>query len=172
MVPSDAGWHDFVGLMLVIVLATLQGRVDRAGAFWQIGWALPGTVLHEFAHLVVAALTGAQPAGFTIVPRRDPSCRSRWILGSVSIRKPGPLSALPSAMAPLGLVVVAYYLYLHWFAWFPKDLPHTVLRYVAVYVFSYSAVPSDQDVKIALSSPLGVAFYFCVGCAAWIFMVK
>ncbi|UFS72007.1 hypothetical protein LPW11_07395 [Geomonas sp. RF6] len=166
--PLDGRWHHFAGVLLVIVLATLQGRVGRAGAFWQICWALPGTVLHETAHLLVAFVTGAKPAGFSILPRRDGP--ARWILGSVTIRNPGILSALPSALAPLGLVMVAYYLFIGWVTWFPADLPHTLLQYATVYVFSYSAIPSDQDVKIALSRPAGVAIYFCIGCGAWVLL--
>jgi hypothetical protein len=45
--------HHFLGLLLVILLAVLQGRVGRSGAFWQICWALPGTVLHVFYRKVI-----------------------------------------------------------------------------------------------------------------------
>jgi len=117
--PPAAGyapWHHFAGLLLVILLAVLQGRVGRIGTRWQICWALPGTLLHELSHLLVAAVTGGRPVGFSIVPRRQTEGASRgvWVLGSVTISRPGPLSALPSALAPLALNAVAYYLYLGW----------------------------------------------------------
>ena len=165
-VVDRAPWHHFAGLLLVILLAVVQGRVGRIGSFWQICWALPGTVLHELAHLVVAAVTGGRPVGFSIIPRRDPSRRG-WLLGSVSISRPGPISALPSALAPLALNVVAYYLYRGWGRWFPNDLPHTLAMYAAVYLFSYSSIPSGQDVKVALSSPAGIALYAALGGGAW-----
>ncbi len=159
-------WHHFAGVLLVIALAVLQGRVGRSGAFWQICWALPGTLLHELSHLLVAAVTGGRPVGFTIIPRRDGP--RRWVLGSVTISNPGPVSALPSALAPLLLNVVAYYLYLGWSTWFPTDLPHTLLMYVAIYVFSYSSIPSGQDLKVAVSSPAGVLLYGgAVGVCWW-----
>ena len=157
-------WHHFAGLLLVILLAVLQGRVGRIGTFWQICWALPGTLLHELAHLIVAAVTGGRPVGFSIIPHRD---RGGWLLGSVTISRPGPISALPSALAPLALNAVAYYLYRSWWRWFPLDLPHTLLMYAAVYLFAYSSIPSGQDVKVALSSPLGLLFYIAVGGGAW-----
>ena len=165
----DAKWHHFVGVLLVILLAVIQGRVGRIGAFWQICWALPGTVLHELSHLLVAAVTGGRPVGFSIIPHRQPGSGSRqqWVLGSVTISRPGPISALPSALAPLGLNLVAYYLYSNWGRWFLPDLPHTLLMYVVIYVFSYSSIPSSQDLKVAVSSPFGLMLYTML-CGAWV----
>ena len=158
-------WQHFAGLLLVILLAVLQGRVGRIGAFWQICCALPGTILHELSHLIVAIVTGGRPVGFSIVPRRQSG--DRWLLGSVTISNPGPISALPSAMAPLALNIVAYYLYRNWFSWFPFDLPHTLLMYAAIYTFCYSSIPSGQDLKVALSSRTGVLLYGALGGGAW-----
>jgi hypothetical protein len=164
----DSGsWHHFAGLLLVILLAVLQGRVGRIGTFWQICWALPGTLLHELSHLIVAAVTGGRPVGFSIIPHRE---RGGWLLGSVTISRPGPISALPSALAPLALNAVAYYLYRSWWKWFPLDLPHTLLMYAAVYLFCYSSIPSGQDVKVALSSPLGLLLYTALGGGVWILL--
>lgn len=155
----------FAGILLVIMLAVLQARVGRAGAFWQIFWALPGTVLHELSHFVVAGVTGGRPSGFTVVPRRG-SSRGQWVLGSVTIGRPGAVSALPSALAPLALNIVAYYLYRNWGYWFPSDLPHTLLMYLAIYLFSYSSIPSGQDFRVAFSNPIGVLFYSALGAGA------
>jgi hypothetical protein len=165
LLQGPAPWHHFLGLLFVIMLAVLQARVGRSGAFWQICWALPGTILHELSHLLVAAVTGGRPTGFSIIPRR--SGGNRWILGSVTISRPGPVSALPSALAPLALNVVAYYIYGNWSRWFPSDLPHTILMYVAVYVFCYSSIPSDQDLKVAISSPVGLLLYTVLCGAAY-----
>jgi hypothetical protein len=165
-IEGSQPWHHFAGLLLVILLAVVQGRVGRIGTFWQICWALPGTILHELAHLVVAAVTGGRPTGFSIIPRRDPSGRG-WLLGSVTISRPGPISALPSALAPLALNVVAYYLYRGWGRWFPLDLVHTLLMYLVIYLFSYSSIPSGQDVKVAISSPFGLLLYTTLGSGAW-----
>lgn len=167
--PVGEPWHHFAGVLLVILLAVLQGRVGRIGAFWQICWALPGTLLHELSHLLVAAVTGGRPVGFSIVPRRATDCGSqrRWVLGSVTISRPGPVSALPSGLAPLALNAVAYYLYRGWGSWFPLDLPHTLLMYAAIYLFCYSSIPSAQDVKVAVSSPTGILLYGVLFGGAW-----
>ena len=163
---SGEGLYHFAGILLVICLAVMQGRVGRSGAFWQIAWALPGTILHELSHLLVAAVTGGRPTGFSIVPRRDRT-PGRWILGSVTISRPGPVSALPSGLAPLSLNLVACYLYLGWRHWFPADLPHTLLEYGAIYLFAYSSIPSGEDLRVAFSSPLGVVLYAALGSGAW-----
>lgn len=160
-------WHHFAGLLLVILLAVLQARVGRIGTFWQICWALPGTLLHELAHLVVAIVTGGRPTGFSIIPRRDGACAGRWLLGSVTISRPGAVSALPSALAPLALNAVGYYLYRGWGGWFPRDLPHTLIMYAVIYLFCYSSVPSGQDMKVAVSSPAGLLLYAALGTGAW-----
>ena len=150
-------WRHFVGLLVVIMLALLQRRVGRGGAFWQICWFLPGTLLHELSHLIVAAATGGRPVGFSIIPRREGG--GRWRLGSVTISRPGTLSALPSGLAPLGLNVAAYYIYAGWSGWFASDLQHTLLMYLVVYLFCYSSIPSAQDLKVAFSRPSGVLLY-------------
>jgi hypothetical protein len=161
-------WRHFLGLLLVVLLAVLQRRVGRAGAFWQICWFLPGTVLHELSHLLVAAVTGGRPVGFSIIPRREGS--GRWRLGSVTVSRPGTLSALPSGLAPLALNVAAYYIYLEWPVWFGRDLPHTLLMYLVVYLFCYSSIPSGQDLKVAFSRPSGVLLYGGVVGAWWYFL--
>lgn len=168
-IGSTQQWHHFAGVLLVIFLAVLQGRVGKVGPFWQICWALPGTLLHELSHLVVAAVTGGRPVGFSIVPRREGGHGGveRWLLGSVTISRPGPVSALPSALAPLMLNLVAYFLYLQWGKWFPADLPHTLFMYAGIYLFSYSSIPSGQDMKVAVSSPFGVLLYGTLGAAGW-----
>jgi hypothetical protein len=163
----------FAGIVLAATLGAIQGRADRCGSLFQIVIRLPGTLLHEFAHLIVGFITGGRPAGFTIIPRRtigittDGSERRVWVLGSVTITNPSVLSALPTALAPLLLIPVAWFLYRTWFVWFPSDLPHTLLMYVAVVVCCGSSLPSSQDVAVAFSRPLGVALYAALGAGGW-----
>ncbi|GFO58944.1 hypothetical protein GMST_12690 [Geomonas silvestris] len=160
-------WYHFAGVLLVITLAVLQARVGRAGALWLILWALPGTILHELAHLVVALITGGRPVGFSVIPHREPG-RGGWRLGSVTISRPHAIAALPSALAPLALNLVAYYLFCNWGRWFRADLFHTLSMYAAIYLFSYSSIPSGQDIKVALSSPFGVGLYTAAAGSAWL----
>ena len=175
---SDALANHFSGIILTIFLATIQGRIGRIGPFWQILYAIPGTLLHELAHFLVALVTGGRPSGFSIIPRprecalADGSQRRMWVLGSVSIGNAGTLSALPTGLAPLSLVAAAYYLYSHWLFWYPADLQHTLIMYLSVYLLCYSSVPSTQDIKVAFSSITGLILYGGIGIGAFLFRDK
>lgn len=165
LAQSDPAFAHFAGIVLAATLGVVQGRADRIGPFWMILVRLPGTVLHELAHLVMAFITGGRPVGFTIIPRRilgvtpDGVERRVWVLGSVTLANPSSVAAFPTGMAPLLLFPLAWFLYRTWFLWFPFDLLHTLLLYVVVVVCCGSAVPSAQDFAVAFSRPLGALLY-------------
>ena len=175
MTPDHSEWH-FIGILLIIILAFLQGRVGRVGTFWQIVYALPGTFLHELSHFLVALVTGGRPTSFSIIPcpkdclMGDGSVRRRWTLGSVAIANPGLISAFPTAMAPLLLNLAAWQLHARWFTWFPRDPVHILAMYGAMYLFVSGSVPSGQDMKVACSSLIGLVLYgtlISAGVAWW-----
>ena len=160
---SDA-WH-FAGLVLVIFLATMNGRAGRMGSFWMILFSFPATVLHELSHWLVCLVLGGGPTGFTILPElvechmEDGSLRKKWRLGSVGISKPGVLSTFPSALAPLLYVPVAFLVYLKWVELFAPSLENTLLMYVSIFLLLSSAVPSGQDIKTAFSNLGSLVMY-------------
>ncbi len=164
----------FAGIVLAAALGAMQGRADRAGPFWRILVRLPGTLLHEMAHLVMAFITGGRPAGFTVIPRRTVgvtaggSTRQVWVLGSVTITNPSIIAAFPSGFAPLLLLPLAWFLYDNWFIWFPPDLPHSLLMYPAVVICCGGSLPSSQDVSVAFSRPLGLLLYSTIGSCIWL----
>lgn len=170
---TDPALAHFAGIVLAAALGGIQGRSERLGPLRMILIRLPGTLLHELAHLAVAFIIGGRPVGFTVIPRRtvalgaDGTPRRVWLLGAVTIANPSALAALPSALAPLLLLPVAWFLYRSWFCWFPPDVLHTLMMYVAVVVCSGSALPSGQDLRVAFSRPLGVALYTLLGAGAW-----
>jgi hypothetical protein len=66
---------------------------------------LPGVVLHEFSHWIVAKLLGLHPGRFRVWPKKQ----GKYIgLGSVSVRQGGPLADSLVGIAPLviGSIVV------------------------------------------------------------------
>ncbi len=164
-VVTDSSAAHFAGIVLAATLGAIQGRADRLGSGWQVIVRFPGTLLHELAHLLVAFLTGGRPTGFTIIPRRTVAVtaagdqRRSWILGSVTIANPSVIASFPTGCAPLLLFPLAWLLYRGWFIWFPPDLLHTLLMYVAVVLCCSSALPSSQDLAVAFSQPLGALLY-------------
>jgi hypothetical protein len=171
---ADPALYHFAGIVLAATLGALQGRADRAGPFWQIVVRLPGTLLHEVAHFLVAFITGGRPAGFTIIPHRTVGVtvsgepKQVWVLGSVTVTNPSPIAALPSGCAPLLLLPLAWILYRNWFSWFPPDFIHTVLMYAAVVICCNGSLPSSQDIVVACSRPSGLLLYTLLGCCIWL----
>jgi hypothetical protein len=64
---------------------------------------LAGTICHELAHFLVGLLTAAQPASFTVVPRR---AGAAWELGSVTLNRLRWYNAAPAALAPFLLLLL------------------------------------------------------------------
>jgi hypothetical protein len=62
-----------------------------------------GTLCHELAHFSVGLLLGADPVGFSIIPRRT---GRTWELGSVSFANLRWYNAAPAALAPLLVLLV------------------------------------------------------------------
>ncbi len=154
----------FFGIILAVFMAAAYGRAGRSAPFWMIMTRLPGTFLHELAHYAVAFVTGGSPSGFTIIPVRRESIRdgvvvNEWVLGSVTLRKPSALSAMPTGLAPLLLLGVAWHVYCHWFEWFPHDFPHTICLYGVLCLLCCGSVPSGRDLHVAVSSISGMVLY-------------
>jgi hypothetical protein len=112
-------------------------------------FSVVGTLCHELAHFSVGLLLGAEPVGFTIIPRRN---GRTWELGSVSFANLRWYNAAPAALAPFLVLLVPLAV-----AWWrtrspwrfgPADL---VLTLVLAPQF-LSFWPSPVDWKLALRS--------------------
>jgi hypothetical protein len=79
--------------------------IRRLAAFHPIFFlfTLAGTICHELAHFCVGVLTGARPAGFSVMPRR---VGQSWQLGSVSLTRVRWYNAAPVALAPFLVAAV------------------------------------------------------------------
>ncbi|MFA7404584.1 MAG: hypothetical protein WC007_11345 [Pelobacteraceae bacterium] len=143
-----------IGFLVVsIVMGALHRRLSSSGSFVAILYCLPFTIMHETAHFVVALLTGGRPSSLSVWPRR---AGGGWVLGSVTA-VPTILSAAPTALAPLGWLVVGYYLMVFWGSrpgWIPDYLIVAVL-----YACSAACAPSWQDIRVALTHPLSLLLW-------------
>ena len=138
-------WH-LCGLALVALLLFLGCNSKRGGIVTIFLWNLIGVFLHELAHLLVGVLLFARPSAFSLIPQRQ---KDGMRLGSVTFTGLNPFNSLPVGLAPLGLIVVAYYIFQNWMRWFAPTLFSTVGVYFASFVLIYNALPSRQDLKIA-----------------------
>ena len=138
-------WHA-CGVGLFVVLAAIQSRARSSGILAMAFWNMTGVFLHELAHLLVGLLFRARPVGFSLFPRRE---GHYWRLGSVSFARITAVNAVPVALAPLVLAVLAIWCIRNWFDWCKPSLPSTLALYATEYVLLYNSLPSRQDFRIA-----------------------
>jgi hypothetical protein len=137
-------------LAAAVVMGAIHRRLSSSGSFRAILYCLPFTIMHETAHLTVALLTGGRPSSFSIWPRRE---GRKWVLGSVSA-VPTVISAAPTALAPLGWLVIGYYVLEFWDSrpvWVPEYLIVVIL-----YACTAACTPSWQDLRVAVKHPLSL----------------
>lgn len=140
-------------LIISVVMGALHRRLSSSASFIALLYCLPFTFMHELAHFVVALLTGGRPSSFSILPVRS---GGRWVLGSVRA-VPTLLSAAPTALAPLGWLVIGYYLLLQW-DFRPLWVPGYLLI-IVLYACSAACTPSFQDLKVALGNPFSLVLW-------------
>lgn len=131
-------------------MGALHRRLASSGSLIAILYCLPFTLMHETAHFIVALVTGGRPSSLSVWPRRT---AGGWVLGSVTA-VPTILSAAPTALAPLGWLVIGFYVMKAWDLrplWVPEYLVVVVL-----YACSAACTPSRQDIKAALKNPLSL----------------
>ncbi|MBK9797705.1 MAG: hypothetical protein IPP58_14685 [Holophagaceae bacterium] len=143
--------------------ALLWGMNQVRRSFWLCALlALPGTLCHEASHWVVGRLLNGQPAGFTVIPRRE---GRGFVLGSVALRNLRWYNACFIGLAPLLLLPLAYGLFL-WRLGGNPDLgwPEAAMMYLIANLL-FGALPSWQDLRIAARSP--ISWLLLVGLLAW-----
>ena len=94
------------GILMYLVpslaLAFLIWMVTKAHPVFFLFSAV-GTFCHELSHFSVGLPLGAEPVGFTIIPRRN---GRTWELGSVSFANLRWYNAAPAALAPFLVLLV------------------------------------------------------------------
>ena len=130
------------------VLRRLRGKPWRFAVV-----SLVGTFLHELAHFVVGAVTGAKPVSFRIFPQRT---EQGWTLGSVTFENMTLFNAAPVALAPLLLLALAPLLGLYWAAPAAQSANWSTWL-LATYVCANAldaGWPSSTDIKVGADSAL------------------
>ena len=141
MVSGPLTAVDVVAIALMLLLIRLS---RRAGMWIYALVALPGTVLHEFSHFVVALCLGASPTFPSLVPTR---ADKGWRLGEVRFR-PGYLRSMFVGMAPLLLAPLAWWWAVTLLA--PAAWPLYALHAWIVAALLQACWPSKTDWKLAL----------------------
>lgn len=145
---------------LAVIIALIFSRFKASTfriPFIGILFNLMGTFLHETSHLLTAVLFNGKPSRFSLIPKRQ---GDDWLLGSVEVKNLRWYNAMPIAFAPLLLFLGAYFLD-GWYSALPiAKTIWTDLGYLfGLVILVDNAIPSTQDIKVALSNIFGVLFY-------------
>jgi hypothetical protein len=153
----------FFYLLPALALALLFRALARRASIFLIFY-LAGTVLHELAHLIAAALTNAKPVSISVLPRRS---NNGWILGTVSCANIRWYNGIFVGLAPIAVALVPFLVATwrtqHGLSWQWRD------AWIAALLAPQfmSCWPSGADLKIALRSwPLAAA----AGVVIWAFV--
>jgi len=111
--PLASVWADLFWLVVIFLVMLLLNRwivmhvngvgliisMNQTMAVWLYFFLfLPGILIHEVSHYIVAVLLRARPSKFSLWPKAK---RGRVVLGSVEIRKADPLAHSLIGVAPL-----------------------------------------------------------------------
>jgi hypothetical protein len=154
--------HDALALAPLVLIGLVHRRIARNGAFFLVVSNLPITVMHELAHYMSALILGGKPVGFSLWPTLN---SGRWQLGSVTARVT-IISAAPTALAPLLWLPVGGLLLVERTALAGESLPILCCIHVAVYMCVAAAIPSWQDIKVAIMHPLSLMLWSAILVAA------
>lgn len=148
-------WLLITVLFSVYIILTIRA-FSHKNIFTASLYNLIGTFSHELSHFVVAFIFNARPTSLTLIPRKAGDV---WILGGVTCRNVDWYNAFPVGIAPIVLAPLSYMLYASSFEPFGIAIIDNFIRVFIAVVLLYSSVPSMQDVKVAVSKPIGVMLY-------------
>ena len=143
--------RELIYLAILVCLLLLFRRLK--GLFLPFSCAvLPGTFCHELCHLCVGGLLNGKPTHFTVLPKRKGHA---YELGSVAFANVRWYNAFFLGMAPFLLLPIAYLL-LEWRlkGQVPLHWGEGLWLYLIANLV-YASLPSWQDLRIAVRSPIG-----------------
>lgn len=143
---------------VILLVHSLQRKFYR-NIFTAWMFDVIGVFFHEVAHFIVGVVFGARPFAFSIIPQKTPN---GYMMGHVKFANIKWYNAVPTALAPILLIVLAFFIDQYYFIWIDK----TILSYIG-YLFLLiititSAMPSSQDFRVARSSFFGILFYITI----------
>lgn len=157
----------FFLIWLVIVLSSLKHSVYQN--FWLFVFInLPGTALHELSHFTVGFLLNARPVNFSLFPHKKDG---GYNLGHVSFSNLKFYNAFPTAMAPLLLLVFAYFFNRYFFEYVKVSCFSYLFYVYLLTLFIEHSMPSRADFRVGFGSIGGILFYSLVACALILLVV-
>jgi hypothetical protein len=150
----------FVTLVLIV-----SSTIKRSSSNLLTSWIanIIGTIFHELAHFIVGKILLAKPTNFSLIPHKiEENGQKYYVLGHVGFSKLNWFNSLPVAMAPLSLLLIAYYIENNYWELVEYSFWNFILFAYLLIVFILNAIPSRQDYKVAFDSFFGMLFWVTV----------
>jgi len=156
--------------MILFVIILLKFKYATYSSLWLSALInVPGTILHETMHFLVGLFTNARPTSYDLIPKKDGF--GNYIMGSVGFRNITSYNAIPSALAPLFLLPIGYWLNIYYFENFNVNIFNYIIYIFIQTTIIENAVPSSTDFKVAFSYPLGILIYGFVAVFSIIYLM-
>ncbi len=153
-------------MLIMFVIFLMRAKYATYRNIWLCALVeVPGTLMHELAHLIVGFVTFSGPCRFSIWPKSDG--KGNYIMGSVGFRNIKFFNAIPSAMAPLSLLPIGFWLNSEIVPYIKPSISNYILYIALQTIIIENALPSRTDFRVAFKFPLGIllygsiAVYFC-----------
>lgn len=154
----------FFLILAVIMLSSLKHSAYKS--MWLTMLInLPGTILHECAHLIVGFLLNARPVSFSLFPKK---AGDNYVTGQVGFSNLKFYNALPTSLAPLLLLVFAFLLNKYFFELIKLSFGSYLLYIFLLTVIIENAMPSRTDFKQGFGYISGNLLYLLLSAAAFI----
>lgn len=167
----------FIGITIMIMLERFKAKMLQSQTDYLVLIAYCSSVFfHELAHFIVSFLLGGKPSNFTIIPLKteykdeNGTAYIHWEFGSVTTNNTTFINALPIGLAPLLLLVVAYYVYVYFFNYFNVNEFSIIFMYLILYMLISNSLPSIDDLKMGFfSTTFSLPFYIAIAIIIYIF---
>lgn len=143
-------------LSLSRLIHRLGGNQNLLIWFWSLVF-LPGTIIHEISHFLVAAATGARTGNIEIFPEfiddfLEKKERHGVALGSVQVARMNPLQGFLVGLAPFlsGMVLLIWLASLMRVNYSTQNISVLSLQIYLFFVIANSFFPSWTDIKQTL----------------------
>ena len=155
------GFFDNRFYLILLVIILMRFKYTTYRSMWLSALVnIPGTILHEMMHFIVGLFLNARPCNFTVFPRRGDD--GNYVMGSVGFRNVTFYNAVPSAMAPLLLLPIGFYLNRYFLPIMQPTFINYVLYVLLQTIIIENAIPSKADFRVAGMYWSGVAIYIFV----------
>lgn len=158
------GFFDNRFYLILLVVILMRFKYATYTSMWMSALVnIPGTFLHELMHYLVGALFNARPVNFTIFPQRNAA--GDYVMGSVGFSNITFYNALPSAMAPLLLLPISFYINRYGLPLMQPTFVNYILYVLLQTIIIENSIPSQADFDVARKYLSGVLLYTILGIA-------